>query len=111
MNNRVHKVRKFITTSAIMTQLLSLTVSANAIENSDIGQGLLAFFTDLSAYIAVVGPIVSTACAGYYLVRKSMADEADGKMWQKRIVVAILCAVGTLLVGGIIYLILSYFKK
>ena len=38
-----------------------------------------------------------------------MSDEQDGKMWTKRMVVAIICGAGGALVSGIISTIASYY--
>ena len=38
-----------------------------------------------------------------------MSDEQDGKMWNKRMFVAIICGVGGALVSGVISTIASYY--
>ena len=52
---------------------------------------------------------VAGISAVVYHIRRSMADEADGKMFQKRVVTALICGVAVSLVGGIITLISSYY--
>lgn len=106
----IKKVLNFVTSVAITTHLLSLPISASAIENSNIGKGTAALINDVSTWLAIYGPSICAIAAGYCLARKSMADEADGKMWKKRIIVAVICGAGIGLVAGIIALISSYYK-
>lgn len=105
-------VTKFILCASsftILAQAMSIVVSANQIQESNIGQGLLAILNDSSNFMMVLGPTIGSVSAGIFAIRRGMADEQDGKMWQKRIVVAIICGVGCLLVGGVIKLIVGYF--
>lgn len=77
--------------------------------NSDIATGTANLLSDVSSWLVGIGLTVGTLAAVYCLIRKSMADEVDGKMWNKRLVTAIICAVAVALVGGIIALISSYY--
>lgn len=86
------------------------TESGGSIASSKIGQGVKSLFSDLSGMLLVLCPIAGGAAAVYFLIRRSAADEQDGKMWEKRAKVAIGCGVGGLLVSGIINLLMSYFK-
>lgn len=81
----------------------------NALQNSNIGQGLIKFLNDLTTLAMVAGPIACALAAIVFVTRRSMADEQDGKMWTRRITIAICCGVGIFLVSGTIALITSYF--
>lgn len=94
---------------AVMITLMTVPAFANGISDSTVGVGVKNLLTDLSKYMMIIGPIAGAAAAGYFMIRRSMADEQDGKFWQKRITVAIFCGVGVLLVGGVIALVSSYF--
>ena len=96
--------------AAVLTpMLLATAVYADNISNSTVGTGLKNLLNDLSTYVVVLSPIVGALAAAYFVTRRSMSDEQDGKMWEKRIKTAIICGVGGALVGGIIKLISSYF--
>lgn len=77
--------------------------------SSDLATGTANLLSDVSGWLIGIGLTVGTLAAVYFLIRKSMADEVDGKMWNKRLVTAIICAVAVALVGGIISLISSYY--
>ena len=76
---------------------------------SDLATGTSQLLSDVSTWLIGIGLTCGTLAAVYCLIRKSMADEMDGKMWTKRMVTAIICAVAVALVGGIISLISSYY--
>lgn len=76
---------------------------------SDIATGTANLLSDISSWLVGIGLTVGTLAAIYCLIRKSMADEVDGKMWNKRLITAIICAVAVALVGGIISLISGYY--
>lgn len=80
------------------------------IADSQIGQGLLAMVNDISNFLLIWGPIACGAFAVYCIIRRGMADEHEGKMWQNRIIISVICAVGVFLVSGAISLFGSYFK-
>ena len=103
------KMAARIAMTALALTLLTTTALADGISESEIGVGVKNLFTDLTTYIMVLSPIVGGAAAGYFLIRRGMADEQDGKMWMKRAVTAVICAVAGLVVGAIIRLISSYF--
>lgn len=88
---------------------MTVPTFADSIASSTVGNGIKNLLTDISTYMVIIGPIAAAAAAGYFLIRRSMADEQDGKFWQKRITIAIICGVGVMLVSGIIALVASYF--
>lgn len=77
--------------------------------NSTFATGTKQLLDDVGKWLIGIGIAVAGISAVVYLIRRSMADEADGKMFQKRVVTAIICGVAVSLVGGIITLISSYY--
>lgn len=78
--------------------------------NSSFAKGTINLINDVSTYLMIIGPIAGTMAAGYFLIRRAMADETDGKMWMKRVFIAGGCGIGVLLVGGIITMVTGYYK-
>lgn len=101
------KHQTFITMA--MTAVLTIHASANHISDSQLGQGVKQLLQDASSFMIVLCPIAGGSAAIYFAMRRSAADEQDGKMWSHRIKTAILCGVGGGLVGGVITLLSSYF--
>lgn len=99
--------------SALWTSVLApalLTVQASAgIADSEIGTGLKTLISDASTYVTILCPLTGALAAGYFAIRRSMADEQDGKMWEKRIRTSIFCGVGGGLASLVIALLASYF--
>lgn len=99
-------------TSLILAMAIAyMTVPAMAatLQESNVFTGLKALLNDALAIAVVLCPLVGGAVAVFCLIRRSMADEQDGKMWMKRMYVAIGCGVGGCLVSGLISLLISYF--
>lgn len=113
------KKRKHILTSTAFSAVLPwlTTLPARAVEDetvggfagSDFAQGTMNLINDISIWCIVLCGVVGTAAAVYCLIRRSMADEADGKMWTRRCTTAIICAVAGALVGSIVAVISSYY--
>lgn len=90
--------------------LCAVTAYAEGLMDSKIVVGGQRLLDDVGTVIMIVGPVICGIVAGYYAVRRSASDEPDGKSWEKRIRVAIICGVGIGLLGGLINIIASYFK-
>lgn len=106
------KVRRFFKSIIpFVLAIMSMVVpaSADSLSSSTVGTGIKNMLNDASSFGIVICPIVGGAAAVYFLIRRSMADEQDGKMWMRRIWIAIICGVAGCLVSGIISLISSYF--
>ena len=86
-----------------------LNVIASGIAESNLGAGITKLLNDLSTWLIILAPSAAGAAAVYFVIRRSMADEQDGKLWEKRIKTAIICGVAGALVGGVIKLLSSYF--
>lgn len=98
-----------ILTVAMVSLLTTAASAEDKIAGSKVGTGLVNLFNDLSNYMLVIGPLVAGVAGGYYIIRRSMANEQDGFSWNKRLTVAVSCGVGIFVIGGIIKLIASYF--
>lgn len=100
---------KLTTLSAFATGNTTPTDAGGGFANSAIAQGTKNLISDISVWFIAICALVGTASAVYCLIRRGMADEVDGKMWTKRCVTAIICAVGGALIGGVVALVGSYF--
>ncbi len=96
------------TLTAFATEDGAETASGN-FASSTLAQGTKNLISDISVWFIVICALAGTASAIYCLIRRGMADEVDGKMWTKRCVTAIICAVAGALIGGIVSLIGSYY--
>lgn len=96
---------------AALTAAFSVVpASANNIMDSVLGSGLVNLINDVSFSLVIICPLVGAAAAGYFFIRRGMSDEQDGKMWEKRIKIAIICGVGGCLTSVIIAVGSSYFQ-
>ena len=96
-------------TAAILSMLVIPASAAGGFASSTLAVGIKNMVNDVSTYLVILCPVIGGASAVYFLIRRSMADEQDGKMWDKRIKMAILCGVAGMLVSGIIAMVSSYF--
>ena len=92
-----------------LTAMLATTASASGLQGSSIYTGTVNLLNDLSTVLTVLCPLVGAVAALYFVIRRSMADEQDGKMWTKRITTSIICGVAGMLVAGLITLLTGYF--
>lgn len=109
---RDHTVRRLLSTVFAVALFVAAMISpayAARIQDSDFYKGSLNLLNDLSTAAIFAGPIVCGLVAVVFFIRKSMADEQDDKLWNKRIVKAIVCGVAIGLVSGIITLLTSYY--
>lgn len=77
--------------------------------SSPIATGLVSLINDATTLLMVLGPVACITGGIYFTIRRGMADEADGKMWTKRITTAVVCGVACLLVGALINVLVGYF--
>lgn len=92
----------------VMLALLQIPAAAD-IASSTLGTGTKKLISDASTFLMVLCPIAGAAAGGYFAIRRSMADQQDGKEWERRIKTAILSGVGGCLISAVITLISSYF--
>ncbi len=83
--------------------------SAAGFRDSTLYTGTVNLINDLTIWAMVLCPLIGGLAALVFLIRRSMADEQEGKMWTNRIVIAIACGVGGSLISGLISIITSYF--
>ena len=92
-----------------LTAMLATTASATGLQGSIIYTGGINLLNDLTTVLTALCPIAGCAAALYFVIRRSMADEHDGKMCTKRITTSIICGVGGMLVSGLIAVLTGYF--
>lgn len=107
-NFKYNKIRLMACFATLMT-LLATGTRAVGLAESNIGAGIMNLLNDVGTFVLVLCPIVCAVVAVVFVTRRGMADEADGKMWNKRISIAIICGVCGALVGGFIKILSSYF--
>lgn len=96
-------------TTLTTLMLLVVTASASTVATSTLATGIKSLITDVSAFLVILCPVVGGCMAVYFVIRRSIADDQDGKMWTKHITTAIICGVAGMVISGIITLISSYF--
>lgn len=114
MKNQNKKTNRFslryLLTAVCAIFLLSTPVhAADSLQNHPAYTGMLSLLNDLTTALTVLCPITGAVAALFFVIRRSIADEQDGKIWTKRITTAIICGVGGMLISGIITLLTSYF--
>ena len=96
--------------SSTMACFATEAATGGAFGSSKFATGTIALVNDIGKFLMALGPIAGGVAAAYFLIRRSMADETDGKMWMKRVIIAVCCGVGVLLVGSLITIITGYYK-
>lgn len=76
---------------------------------SNLAVGTKQLLQDVMNFAVIICPIAGGLAAIVCLIRKAMSDEQDGKMWKRRIAIAIICGAGGALVSGVISTIASYY--
>ncbi|WP_449290643.1 hypothetical protein [Oscillibacter ruminantium] len=93
----------------VMLTICIVPAAAGGLANSTIAIGLKNLITDVSNWLIVLCPLTGIMAGAYFFMRRSMSDEQDGKLWEKRIKIAIGCGVGGGLVSVLISTLSSYF--
>ena len=96
----------------VITSLLFYTNTcfASSVADSKLATGTQNLITDLTNWLLIIAPTVTVLLVGYYLLRKSASDEMDGKRWDSRIKVALICCIGVVIASGLINIIIGYYK-
>lgn len=95
----------------VFTSLITCTNYCFAsVSDSVLATGTQKLITDLTNWLLILAPILTVLLVGYYFLRKSASDEMDGKRWDSRIKIAIICCVGVILASGLINLIIGYYR-
>lgn len=103
---KIGKVGLVITSSFLCTN----TCFASSVADSKLATGTQNLITDLTNWLMIIAPTVTVLLVGYYLLRKSASDEMDGKRWDSRIKIALICCVGVVIASGLINIIIGYYK-
>lgn len=102
------RIRAAVTSLAVLAMTTPHCFASGSFGSSTLATGIKNLVNDVSGWLVIICPIVG-GVAVFFFIRKSMADEQDGKMWQKRAVNAIICGVAGMLVSGIINMLSGYF--
>ncbi|MEM5780047.1 MAG: hypothetical protein AAGU02_02740 [Lawsonibacter sp.] len=95
----------------ITAAMLSVTTAwAEDFGDSKLATGSVNLVHDVTTWLLVLCPLAGGAAALVFLIRRGMADEQDGKMWNTRILVSIICGVAGFVVSGVINMLSSYYK-
>lgn len=99
--------------ATVMVLALSLASTASAndgVMGSTFYTGTAKMINDVSTALTVLCPIAAAVFAAFFFIRRGMADEQDGKMWSRRIMVAVICGVGGTLTTALIAVVSGYYK-
>lgn len=108
---RTNFFRKAAVLCCVMAAMLYSVIPASAagLTESTVFTGTFALVNDLTTWAILLCPLIGGLAALIFMIRRSMADPQDGKMWTNRMVIAIACGVGGSLVSTLIAIITSYF--
>ncbi len=112
IKERTKRILEKIGKAGLVTTSLFCATSTcfGAVQDSKIATGTQDLITDLTNWLLILAPVLTVLLVGYYLLRKSSSDEMDGKRWDSRIKVAIICCVGVIVASGLINLIVGYYR-
>ena len=79
------------------------------INSSILVTGTIKLLNDLITALTGIALLVATVMGFYYLAKKSVCDEQEGKMLSRRFIIALGCCVMITLVKVVIQLITSYY--
>ena len=107
--NRLARRVMFACRAALLLLCMAVPASATGLGASNIVTGTNRLLADVMGVVTVLCPTVCGLFAIGFAIRRGMSDEQDGKMWNRRIVTAVVCGVGGGLLSGLISLIASYY--
>lgn len=112
MIRRKSSVKKKLFDAALFALVLTLPITVFAstgnLDSFKGVSGLKSFIGDVQGFLLIMAPTAAVCCSVFFAIRRSAADEQEGKMWTKRIITAwIGCAVA-LLSTGILELLNKY---
>lgn len=79
------------------------------INSSILVTGTIRMLNDIITALTGISILVATIMGIWYLVKKSSCDEHEGKILNKRLLVAIACCIMITLIKVIIQVITSYY--
>lgn len=107
--NRLARRVMSVCRAALLLLCMAVPASAEGLGDSNIVTGTNQLIADIMSVVTVLCPTICGLFAIGFAIRRGMSDEQDGKMWNRRIVTAIVCGVGGGLLSGLITLIASYY--
>lgn len=115
MEKMIERIKRYLKkigkVGLAITSLFCATSTCFAgVQDSIIATGTQNLITDLTNWLLILAPVLTVLLVGYYLLRKSSSDEMDGKRWDSRIKVAIICCVGVIVASALINLIVGYYR-
>ena len=107
-NLKKHLCRCFVL--ILMAVLLAMPASAAGLQDSVAYTGTVNLIADATLIATILCPTIAGLVAVVFVIRRSMADEQDKKMWMNKIWTAIICGVAGGLITGIISAVASYYS-
>ncbi len=104
-----HSKKRLLVLSAALTAFLLIPAHAGDLGSSTVVTGTKQLISDITTVLAGISLSVGGGAFTYFLIRKSMADEQDGRTWQKRMVTALICGIGGAIASSIVALIAGYY--
>lgn len=83
---------------------------ATGIESTKLVTGTKNLISDVTNVLLVLAPTITVVLVGYYFIRRSGSDESDGRRWDSRIKIALVCCIGVVLASGLINALINYYK-
>lgn len=90
--------------------LVKINTFAGNLQNDKAVTGTKKLIQDATKVMGILGALVSVVFGIYFFIRKNMADEQDQKMWNKRIATTVICAIGIVVISGLIGTITKYYQ-
>ncbi len=110
MYNLNHK-RRFSRLVVVVALAAVMLIPAHAgdLSSSTVVTGTKQLISDLTTVLAGISLSVGGVAFTYCLIRKSMADEQDSRVWQKRMVGSLVGGIGGAIASSIVSLIAGYY--
>lgn len=112
-NLRKKLVKTLVAVSVMVlafTNCCLATEGASGIQSTTLVTGTQKLISDLTNWLMIIAPTLTILLVGYYLMRKSASDEMDGKRWDSRVKIAIICCIGVVVASGLINVLISYYQ-
>lgn len=105
------KAGKTIICLLLWLQLGLTNVYAAGIGSSKLFTGTKQMLNDAKTPMIAISGIAAVVVCVYLFIRMKFAgDDVDAKMYKKRIVTVIGCAIGAVVISSVLTIILSYYK-
>ncbi len=98
-----------ITAAAVLLFMTAAFASDGGLGSSTVVTGTRNLIGDITKVLTGLSLSIGGGLMAYCLIRKGMADETDGKMWQKRAITAAICGILGALATSIIAVFAGYY--